>query len=46
MYKLIRDTISISNSERNVTLENATCYEWEIIQINKALSLKVPTINQ
>ena len=39
MHKLIRDTISISNLERHVTLDNTACYEWKIIPVNKALTL-------
>ena len=39
MHKLIRDAISVANSDKLATIETAVCYEWEIIPVNKALAL-------
>ena len=39
MHKLIRDTISVANTDKLATINTAVCYEWEIIPVNKALSL-------
>ena len=39
MYKLIKDSISASNANKLITLNNDVCYEWELIPIEKALLL-------
>ena len=39
MHKLIRDLISIAINDKMITLNNAACYEWEIIPNEKALQL-------
>ena len=37
MYKLVKDSISAANANKMITLNNAACYEWELIPIEKAL---------
>ena len=39
MHQLIRDSISIVNNGKMITMNNTACYEWEIIPNEKALQL-------